>query len=235
MNFFWRTLFIQLLIYLLMVFLGYFVTFYQKHYGMTRNNQWVYNIAMVFEVSFLFLAAQQILKRKVILFFLFVVFLITFSFSILIKGASVFAQYAYVVAGISITFIFLLLLYQIFIRFKTTKEQLPYIFVCAGLIVYFACIVPYFSIINFLSSNYPDLSNLLFNVITDILSNIRYLGLGIALWLIRRNAISKPHMIHGRWYILAVLAKLHPIPANLQSTMCNFMQLTLHHPAFDEL
>src|SRR4051812_14939672 len=64
MNSFFRILFFQLLIWFITFIIGYIITKYQKLHHIHGNNQWLYNIHSLIEVSLLSLAAHTYLNKK---------------------------------------------------------------------------------------------------------------------------------------------------------------------------
>jgi hypothetical protein len=193
MNNFTRILFFQLVTWLMIFTVSYILTTYQHHQRLNMSNQWLYNIEMLVEFSLLVLAIHYLFADKFVLYLsgsLYSLFLIVLFAQLKASGLSSFANYALAASGLTVTILYTLLLYR---KFKTDPSSLkksPEVIASIGLIIYFACNVPYFSLFNYLNVHYPDLSKKLFHMITDVLANVRYVCLAIAFWLVRKNGLA---------------------------------------------
>lgn len=103
----WRSQIIYLLITCLTEFLGIYVSHHKN------NNQWVYNIFILFEAGFTYLMFFELLKKHVnckpIIISGLVIFLVLYLFGIINSGFSVYVYATYV--GLSVEFVLLSLYY----------------------------------------------------------------------------------------------------------------------------
>jgi len=190
MNRFTRILFYQLITWICFYLLSYGLTIYQEETGVDKNNQWLMNIHLLVEALWLNAAAynySHTKARKFLALILFGAFLTVFTTQVSVSGFSCFANFAMAAAGLVITILYLLILYDAFRSKAVLWYTSPEIWACTGLVIYFACNVPYFSIFTYLNENYLNLSKSLFFIITDVLANIRYLFLAIAFFIVART------------------------------------------------
>jgi hypothetical protein len=198
MNGFCRLLLAQLIAWDLIYIMSYAVTIYQKNKGLPEDNQWLFNLNVFIETSLLLLAASKWEGsrnfRKIALYAL-LLFTIVFVILILKSGFFTFNSYGYALESLFITLIYLLILKQSFYDFSDSNERKYERWICIGLILFFGCNLPYFSLFNFFNKYYPNLSKSLF-FITESLANLRYLMLGISFWLFRQQAIKSARTAH---------------------------------------
>lgn len=193
MNKFTRALFFQLVIWILFLITAYILTTYQYKHGYSMNNHWLYNIAMPIELLLLTMAIRYFFNNKLINYLsiiLYCIFLGVFFFQLKISGLFVYFNYALAVSGLAVTILYTFILYKKFKSDPLSWKKSPEVIASIGLIIYFACNVPYFSLFNYLNNHYPDLSLKLFHMITDVLANVRYGCLAIAFWLVRKNSLA---------------------------------------------
>ncbi|MCD6068401.1 MAG: hypothetical protein K0S33_3227 [Bacteroidetes bacterium] len=201
MNKFQCVLFIQALVWIFFFLCSYIVTGIQKHYNVQPNNQWVFNIHMLFETSLLMLAAyfyfqEKSVKATVVVVFVF--FFFFYCFRIFIYGVKKFDGYIFSMQSLSIMIVYIYIMYDFYInnRFNFSSRS-PEIIACIGLLLYTTCNIPFFNLLNFLNVQCPEQSRELFKIITDTSANIRYLSLALALWLIGKNTITINRRRHG--------------------------------------
>lgn len=189
---FFRLIFFQLSVWMVFYFFSYLITGYQKANGLEMNNQWFMNIHIYIESTLLHCAAffaftSKTIKRLSLLSF--TLFTAIYVTQIYFNGFSLFLNYADVAEGICITFLYMLLLYNFFMHRNEHWWMVPEIILCIGILLYFACSVPYIAMLHYLQTHYPEENNILFRFINDVLANVRYLFVGISFWLLRRNNI----------------------------------------------
>ncbi|MFL5763610.1 MAG: hypothetical protein ACJ77K_06680 [Bacteroidia bacterium] len=190
MTSFYKIFFTQVVVWICFYIASYIVTGIQESNHETVNDQWLINIHVPLETFFLMLAAYLYFPTtltKTLIMMLFSCFMIFYFFRVHVMGINNFDGYVIVAQSISITTIYMQIMYR---HFSTTGEngnKSPVIWVCSGLLIYFACCVPYFSLFNYLNDNYPKLSTLLYYIITGPLATIRYLCLARAFWLLRKD------------------------------------------------
>jgi hypothetical protein len=190
MNRFMRMLFFQLIVWIFFYLSGYAVTYYQETHHIQKNNTWVYNIAVPVEFLILTIAVSVFSKDKMSKYLVlssYVIFLASIYLQMSFYKSGHFANYAMVSGSIIMTVLFVWIIYIKFTSDLPFRIYRPEVFACLGLIIYFACNVPYISIMPFLNENSPEESKSLFNNIIDNLANFRYLLLSIAFLLARIN------------------------------------------------
>jgi hypothetical protein len=198
MNGFCRLLFAQLITSDLIYILSYAVTTYQKSEGLQEDNQWVFNLNILIETSLLLMAAskwQGSRNFKQIALYAFLFFIAAFTILTFRSGFLIFNSYAYALESLVIIFIYLLILKQSYYDFSESHERKYERWICIGLILFFGCSLPYFSLFNFFNIYYPNLSKSLY-FITEVLANLRYLMLGVGFWLIRKDSIKFARSSH---------------------------------------
>jgi hypothetical protein len=187
MDSFKKILFIQLIVWIAFYVISHLITSSQIYRGIPEDNQWVYNISTFLEISILMAAAGTFykditLKRLVaIAYVLFVLltFVMWWKF-----GFKEFNINAYVPGSLIVCVLYSVILHDCFFTNKNSPRLWnPDIWICIGLLVYFACNLPYFSLFHYLNKHHLGLSKILFNLITQVLANIRYLLLGLGFWL----------------------------------------------------
>lgn len=184
----WKTLLLQVGMSLFSVFTAYIVTMYQRENNLPYNNQWVYNISILIEGSLLFYAAYIFLGQKINTLYLIILtlpFYFVYFIQLFFGSFSVFANYAYAILGISVTVLYSMLLYRVVIEDYIKSFRSPGLYMSLGIILYFACIVPYISFFSHLQKYFPYLSIKLFDYIVDLFSNLRYIFLALAFLLLR--------------------------------------------------
>lgn len=190
MNKFTRTLFFQLLTWIVIYLFSRGLTIYQSMHNKTMNDQWIFNIQIPLELLLLTVAACYFLKDKLSKYLaltFYMLFLIIIFLQFKISGPQVFINYGMVASGFSVTVLYTMILYQKFKSDSLSWKQSPEIWASLGLIIYFACNIPYFSLFTYLNSHHSALSTKLFFFITDVLANIRYIFLAIAFWMVRKH------------------------------------------------
>jgi hypothetical protein len=191
MNLFLRTLFFQLISWVVFYILSYIITIYQRLHGLELDNQWIFNIAIAVEASFLTLAAYRYFlddKRRFLSLALYGLFIIVLVSEIFFSSWKFLASYAVSISGILVSMLYILILYRNFKEHSSWKDK-PEIWASLGLVIYFAGLVPYFAMFKYLNEYQLKISNFLIHIITDVLANIRYISLALAFWLARRNFI----------------------------------------------
>lgn len=188
MNNFSTSLFFQLVGWLFTYVLSYTVTIYQERHQLPKNNHWVFNLNIFVETSLLALAAYhyfESMNYKKIIVITYMIYSMVFIYLLSSKGIYTFSIPAYITESIIIITFYSIILLNSFRNF-TPQDRRPEIWMSTGILLYFACNLPYFSLYNFLTQNYPDLTAALF-LITEILANLRYLFLAIGFWIIWKH------------------------------------------------
>ena len=175
---FYRLLFFQVLIYLLIDCLS--IPF-------MPNNSWVLNIFVPMETALLFAAAQiyfDSTKSKYLLLLIYSLFVVIYLLDLIfITGINKFVYHAAIAEGICISVLYIIILYIQFNR----RFSLPLTFACLGLILYFACSIPYISTLFYFQKIDPILNQKLFQYIIVLLAHVRYSFIALAFFLVGKS------------------------------------------------
>ncbi len=200
MGIIYRIFFVQLLFYILIYILGEVVVIIERANKMPLTNQWVYNIDMPVETGMLTWAGYEYFNRskaKLLLGIGYAIFLVIFISEIIIKGIGVLSNHASVAQSLLLVITYLLVLYSEFTKQNMKWKRSPEVWISFGLVLYFAGVVPYFSLIHYLQEHNSKINLLLFNITIIVLSNIRYLLLAVGFWFVRKNVLSKITGLNG--------------------------------------
>lgn len=188
---FFRVLLLQVIVWSVFYTCSHIVTGYQQAHHLPIDNQWLMNIHMIIETGLLLTAAWFVLPemlRSTITIGAFSVFLLVFGIQGVNQGFGIYLNYADVSACILITLVFSMLLYTFGQRktapFWLSSEK----WACLGILLYFACSVPYVSMMGYLEKKNPEVNTFLYYLIISVLANARYFLLALAYWMIYRNA-----------------------------------------------
>lgn len=185
---FYRILFFQAFTYL--VIDSYAITYH--------HNALSYNVEMIFEFSFLFLASSLYFKtrvRRVILSTIFLVFVLSCLYEISLNPNQL-AYHTYILGGISITVIYLSILFFHFYENNDQYYRPALALTCLATVTYFACTIPYLSMMYILQNQDAESNKELFNLIIVSLGRVRYFLLAIAFFILvkpyRFNSQKRP-------------------------------------------
>jgi hypothetical protein len=183
---FYRILFIQVLIF----------TAIDLYAASKPNNAWIFNISTIIEIGLVFLAADtyfNMIKSRLIILSLFLIFLLCFIFDIYSLGSKHFVEHAYIIGGILITGTYLTILSFHFFERKDKYHTSALVLTCLGVVLYFAGIEPYLSMIKHIQD--PQANTKLFNLIIVKLGDIRYFLLALSFLILaqpfRFNLLKK--------------------------------------------
>ncbi len=186
MNLFYRLLFVQIIVYLLVQSAAFFIS---------NHNNWLFNLFIPIETLLLLASAYYYFNLKSarrLLILIFLTFMLVYLLDLFLwLGFNTFAFHAAIVEGIAISGVYLFIFY---FQFHTNApNNWPLLFVCIGHVLYFMCSVPYLSILFYFQNKNPILNRELFVYIVLLLAQIRYLFLAIAFFLIRNKRFSYKH------------------------------------------
>jgi hypothetical protein len=193
LNLFYRIILLQIALAVACFFIAHAITSQQALAEQVKNNHAMYNIYILAEGILVVMAClTQFHDKKMKLFVWLALLLISgcWLYNLVSYGLTHFANVVMVVDGIAISAFYMIIIYRVTQKndFDWTRSHL--LWVSLGMIVYFSCNVPYMGLFHYLNSHHPELSLTLFLFITDVLSNIRYLFIGIAFLLFYRNTTS---------------------------------------------
>lgn len=177
---FYRILFYQVLIFTVIDLLAATIR---------GNNAWVFNISMNIEIGLIFLASSiyfNTIKSRLIISLLFLIFALCFIIDVQILGSINFAEHAYIIGGILITGAYLTILSFHFFEQKDKYNTPALVLACAGVVLYFAGIEPYVSIMLHSNELDPESSTKLFKMIIVTLGHLRYFLLALSFLVLGR-------------------------------------------------
>lgn len=194
MNTFFKLLFWQVLMYMFFFTMSYVVTNYQTAHHLNENNQWLFNIYLIIETVLLCIALFNYLnyQSKMPLYGMLSVLVTFYAVQTMLNGIYHYNKYSDIAACIALSAVSARILFNQFQYSKQLAQARPAIWAIVGLLLYFACSVPYIAMMDFLELHHPKLNTFLFRIINGFLANIRYLCLAIAFYLIRFNALKSP-------------------------------------------
>jgi hypothetical protein len=169
-----------------------FVAFVVELTGATvfkNNNHGMYNFYMLADCSLLMIAGYFLLEKKKAGLFIsgFLIFLSIWTYSIINHGITYFAQLAFITYSLLLVIIYFIALYHGALNYKKALYKFPALYVCSGIILFYACIVPYFSTFSLQAKLSPGQIRFLHLLALDILDEIRYLFLAIGFFLFYLN------------------------------------------------
>lgn len=171
--------------------LTYAITIYNRHMGTHagENNHWLFNIYLILECTLLLAASCYLLQRWLRRYLIagYGIFLLVFLYQVATAGFRSFAFYAACVEGILVVVAYLPILYLRFTMPGTIWYKDAYSWTAPGMVLYFACFIPYISMFGFLQRHSPVLFVRLYTIIL-VLENLRYLFTAIGFLLCRKSA-----------------------------------------------
>lgn len=194
MNNFFRILFLQVVIWSLFYAGSHAITLYQQAINQPIDNQWLLNIHLILETGLLLTAAWFVLSKVLRNFIImggFLFFLTVLGIQGWKQGFDVYLNLADVAACIAITLVFSMVLYTFGQQGSKHLWKSPEKWACLGILMYFACSVPYVSMMGYLQTENPEVNTFLYYLISGALANIRYLLLALAFWMLYRQTNRK--------------------------------------------
>lgn len=181
LNLFMRLLFIQVSVYLIGECFAVVV----------GQNNWLYNIIMPVEIGILLYSVEiyfKTVKSRVVVRGLYLFFLIIyFSDVIYFTQLANFAYHAAIAEGFIMTSVYTFLLYELLMNRVNGKIDQPTILVSLGMVVYFACTVPYLCFMVYFQEKDSGLNDLIFQYVVISLASFRYLLIAVAFYLAGRK------------------------------------------------
>jgi hypothetical protein len=184
----YRILFMQIVVYLVTYSLG---CMFKKY------NNFIYNMGTFLEITLLLLSVQAYIRLRwisYVLLFLYSCY-VTIYILQLKENLFLFANYSYVTGGIAVVIGYLFVLYKSFTTTISIHKKVSGVCVSLGLLIYFGCNVPNFSMIKYLNNHKTNLGMLIFNALNDSSANIRYFLMAYAFWCLRKHS-HKPISLH---------------------------------------
>jgi len=182
-----------LAIHAITAFLVELTGFILRKHGYT-DNQWLFNIFLLFDCGLQLLAAYYFRVKIPYLFFItgFLVFVAVWLYEVINTGVMIFTVKAYIVDSILLMGTYLVVLYYSTINYRGSLTRSPSLWICLSIILYYGCNIPFFSVLNYLVDNKAkDVIKFLF-VVLQVLINVRYLfiAIGFYLYFYSRKAVK---------------------------------------------
>lgn len=184
----YRLILLQVWIALLTEFAG--ATFYRV------SNVPMYNVYMLMESALLMRAAFLSLEKpgKWPFAICFSAVLIFWTWNVYKSGWHAFQLQAFLLYAVLLLMMYIVVLYNSAMRWKTAIGRNPDLWICAGMIVFYACIVPYLSTLGLQNSLSPAQRRVLHFFAVDLLHQLRYLLIAVGFFLLYHQPIqSKGH------------------------------------------
>lgn len=191
-----RIIYLQVSVWLVFYCLMHGLIFEQQWQGYAPDNRWLMNIHLLLETTLLVSAAAGFMekkRRRIWALTGWLIFILVFVLQVIVDGFFMYLNYADAVECIVVTILYSLLLYDFSGKFRGAWWRSAEIILCLGLLVYFACSVPYIAMMRYLQENYPFVSHFLFDFINNVLACLRYLFTAVAFWLVRRKVSLLTH------------------------------------------
>jgi len=194
MDRFFRVLFLQVTVWSVFYGLSYVITGYQHAHELPIDNQWFMNIHLILETGLLLTAAWFVLPTligKPLIVGSCILFSVVFVVQGWKQGWGTYLNYADVTACLVLTIVFSMVLYTFAQRTNQRLWRSPEKWACLGILLYFACSVPYVSMMHYLEEHNPPVNTFLYYLISGVLANLRYLLLAVAFLMIYRTATKQ--------------------------------------------
>lgn len=163
------------------------ITSYQVSHHLAPNNQWLYNIYIIGETAILLAAATIFVKKTwgtILCVAGVAACLLSFAHHIINAGFFQFANTTQIISGIIVLTTYILMVWHLTRMAEFEMKSSPEVWLILGVCLYFACTVPFMSLIHFLYSRWPETTEILFNLIVNVFGNIRYLLAALSFWLL---------------------------------------------------
>jgi len=191
LNLLYKVIFYQVVIAVMVYVASYAITTYQRSLKIPENNQWLFNVYVLLEAVLLMTAAWIFFRERKLAWLIavgFLIFLLAFLYQVYDSGFFQFVNYALVTEGILIVVFYLIILYIRFTSPGYIWYRSPEFWLCIGVTIYFAGIVPFYSMLKYLYTHHQKLSGILFHLINDVLGNVRYLCIALSFFLFFKQA-----------------------------------------------
>lgn len=144
------------------------------------DNVWIYNIYMIADCCLLSLAAFYLLNKSNRLLFCTVIltFLIFWLNAVWIGGIKTFAKNAFIIYSIHLVIQYITIMYRELVKYKGRLYKFSLLWICAGLVIFYSCIIPYLSKIE-LQSKLSHAQKQFLHILIDILNQLRYVFIAI--------------------------------------------------------
>lgn len=152
----------------------------------------LFNIYLVIEIHITSLIGYILIKpeQRYVIIITTTTTLLIFTYHITTKGMSLFATWAFTTASAFNLVIYSVILYQ---HSNSTDNIIkhPHFWLCITMILYFGCNVPIMSFIDYLKEQRHDNANILYTLVNNSISILRYILLAVSFALCYHKPISK--------------------------------------------
>jgi hypothetical protein len=189
-NSFCRVIYWQVLIYAIVYTSARLVVKYAAALRIAPNTHWLYNAHLAVETAILLFGAFLLLRSERSMMpmrMAYVLFLGVLCFQLYQWSFFHFANLAQMLAGIVISVSYLTVLYKRFQVENFSWRTFPELWLCLGILVYFAGIIPYSGMMHNLQTTNTELNSYLFHYIVYALACIRYLLCLVSFIIVAQN------------------------------------------------
>lgn len=151
------------------------------------QNVWLFNLYEIFEALILIFAAKKIFNHSNKYFYFLAIPIFFWFYSVFNNGFNYFTSVAYVSFSIAILIVYLNLLFKSVLTYRGDLIKLPSLWLAIGIILFFGCNIPYFSMINYLYKNLNAEANKALQLILKILCDLRYILTAMSLIMASRQ------------------------------------------------
>lgn len=193
---FFKTLLLQVTVWGVFYGLSHVITLQQQAQGLPIDNRWLMNVSMILETGLLLAAAWFVLPkvfRTPLTVGAFLLFLGVAALQSWKHGFGTYLNYADTTACLVNTVVYTAVLYTFGQRTDKRLWHSPEKWACLGILLYYACSVPYLSMMHYLEVNAPKVNTFLYYLISNVLADVRYLLLAVAFLMIYRSAAKQRH------------------------------------------
>jgi hypothetical protein len=160
------------------------------------NNIPLYNLYLLFDYGLLLMAASKFLKDyvpKKYFSIAFAIIIMIWLYEIFREGSTTFVQGAYIVGSFLILISYLIVFYFTVMKHSQSLIRLPFFWISTAIILFYACNIPNFSMIQYLVYCTKD-NSFVSGLILDSLNNIRYgfISIGFLIYLNNRTKSLNP-------------------------------------------
>lgn len=163
------------------------------------NKYYLYNSYLLSELFITSLTAYFLLKKTLIkkaTYITLPLLLISWSSEVFLHQCKNFATITFLLSSVLFLGMFIVILYH----YGTTQllpAKQPAFWVCISMIVYYGCNIPIFSFIDYLIVNHHGNPEVLYTVINNSVSILRYMLLAVAFFLILKKPLQSQNMKNG--------------------------------------
>ena len=188
----YRIIFFQLSLAIVVNVAAYWITASQIAAGKDQNTAVLYNGYLLLEFALLFAAAGVYFSTRKItitIIVFYILFVLGFITHVYFNGISKFMNSGMGFGGLFIVALYLYMIYKAVIKDTSRDQRISIIVLALGVVVYFAGNAPYIGLMYYLYDLNKELTTSLFHIITDGLSNVRYLCVVISFWIFYKQTL----------------------------------------------